>query len=221
MASGGFAVPDAGEQAGAERAAGRLDNFVDGAFAFALTLLVIAESSGGFGYGQLVEAVWRIPAFAAGFALIANFWFAHVSWRRAGGGSDTGAVLISLALVFCVLVYVQPVRVMTGTLTQLLTGGPVPRGFSLSGLFTLYGIGFAAMSALTAALYAHAIRRGEIGGDARDGAVAWSVVAGAGLLSVALAQLPMPWVIASPWSYALLPIAVPLALRQARRRRAA
>jgi hypothetical protein len=157
---------------GEDRAAGRLDNFVDGAFAFALTLLVIAESSGTFGYGELVTAMWRIPAFAAGFALIANFWYAHVAWRRAGGRSDLGAVLLSLALVFCVLVYVQPVRVMTGTLTQFLTGGPIPRNFSLGGLFTLYGIGFAAMSGLLAALYRHSNRRGDLSPDARDGGVA-------------------------------------------------
>jgi uncharacterized membrane protein len=87
-----------------DRAAGRLDNFVDGAFAFALTLLVIADGSEGFDYAHLVEAMWRVPAFAGGFALIANFWYAHVAWRRAGGASDTGAVLISLALVFTVLI---------------------------------------------------------------------------------------------------------------------
>jgi uncharacterized membrane protein len=204
-----------------DRAAGRLDNFVDGAFAFALTLLVIAESSGGFGYGQLVAAMWRIPAFAAGFALIANFWFAHVSWRRAGGGSDAGAVLLSLALVFAVLVYVQPVRVMTGTLTQFLTGGPVPPGFSLAGLFTLYGLGFAVMSALTAALYAHSGRRGDLAPDSQDGALAWGLVAASGVLSTLLAQLPMPWLLIAPWCYATLPLIVPLAVRRARARRVA
>jgi uncharacterized membrane protein len=206
---------------GPERAAGRLDNFVDGAFAFALTLLVIAESSGSFGYGQLIQAMWRIPAFAAGFALIANFWFAHVSWRRAGGGSDTVAVLLSLALVFCVLVYVQPVRVMTGTLTQFLTGTPVPSAFSLRGLFTLYGIGFATMSGLTAALFWHSGRRGELDPDHREGAVAWGVVAGSGVLSTVLAQLPLPWLLIAPWCYAALPIAVPLAVGRSRRRHAA
>jgi uncharacterized membrane protein len=202
---------------GEDRAAGRLDNFVDGAFAFALTLLVIAESNGGFDYDGLVAAMWRVPAFAAGFALIANFWYAHVGWRRAGGGSDARSVLLSLALVFTVLIYVHPVRVMTGTLTQMLTG-EVPE-LSLRGLFTLYGIGFATMAALTAALYRHSARRGDLSPDGADGWVAWGVVAGSGVLSVLLAQLPYPWLVVAPWTYALLPIAVPLVVRRYRRRR--
>ncbi len=68
---------------------GRLDNFVDAAFAFALTLLVIAGAEPSFSYSDLIEGIKRVPAFAAGFALIGLFWFVHVSWRRAGGRNDS------------------------------------------------------------------------------------------------------------------------------------
>ncbi len=203
---------------GEDRAAGRLDNFVDGAFAFALTLLVIAGGDQGFGYGQLVEAMWRVPAFAAGFALIANFWYAHVQWRRAGGASDSGSVLLSLALVFTVLVYVHPVRVMTGMLTDFVSGKG-SGALDFGGVFTLYGVGFTVMAGLTAALYAHSERRGDLDARGGDGKIAWSVATASGILSVLLAQLPFPWVFAAPWTYSLLPAAVPLALRARRRRR--
>lgn len=202
-----------------DRAAGRLDNFVDGAFAFALTLLVIADGGGAFGYDQLVDAMRRVPAFAAGFALIANFWFAHVQWRRAGGASDSRSVLLSLALVFTVLIYVHPVRVMTGMLTDMFEGEG--SALNLRGVFTLYGIGFAIMAGLTAALYAHGNRTHALDPRGQEGAVAWTVVAGAGVLSVLLAQLPFPWLIVAPWTYALLPVAVPFATRRKRRRLAA
>ncbi len=80
-------------------ATSRLDNFVDAAFAFALTLLGIAAAEPDFSYAVLLDAMRRIPVFAAGFALIGMFWFAHVSWRRAGGRHDTLSIVLSLMLV--------------------------------------------------------------------------------------------------------------------------
>ncbi len=118
---------------------GRLDNFVDAAFAFALTLLVIAGAEPSFSYSDLIEGIKRVPAFAAGFALIGLFWFAHVSWRRAGGRNDTLSTILSLALVFAVLVYVYPLRLMVFAFMGFLAGdGPIP-GSSPQGLFTIYG----------------------------------------------------------------------------------
>jgi hypothetical protein len=106
------------------------------------------------------------------------------------------------------------VRVLTDTVTQMLTGTLSPDG--LRGIFTLYGIGFAAMAGLTAALYRHSARRDDLGEVRHGGQVAWTVVAAAGGLSVLLAQLPYPWLVIAPWTYALLPVAVPFALRRRR-----
>lgn len=201
-------------------ASGRLDSFVDAAFAFALTLLVIAGSEPGFGYSDLVEGIRRIPAFAAGFALIGLFWFAHVSWRRAGGRNDMLSVVLSLALVFAVLVYVYPLRVMVIAFVDFLTGQGALPGSSLSGLFTIYELGFAAMAGLVWGLYAHADRAGHLSADYGDAAPVWATIAATGLASTLLAQFHSTTLLA-PWAYALLSISIPAVIRLRRGRRKA
>lgn len=60
---------------------GRSDVFVDGAFAFILTLLLIGGESVPGSTGKLL-ALGGIPAFAACFFQIVFFWHGHVRWRR-------------------------------------------------------------------------------------------------------------------------------------------
>lgn len=199
-------------------ATSRLDNFVDAAFAFALTLLVIAGGDGALDYPSLLDAMRRIPVFAAGFALIGLFWFAHVSWRRAGGRNDGVSVILSLALVFTVLVYVYPMRLMVFAFVELMAGR-YAFDFSPTGLFTIYGLGFGTMAALVAGLFARGRSRGDIGERYVNVPLIWSVIAASGFASALLAQIPGLGYFA-PWTYWLLPVAVPLATRLAARRRA-
>lgn len=196
---------------------GRLDNFVDGAFAFALTLLVIAGGEQTIIYSDLIEAIRRIPVFAAGFGLIAMFWYAHVSWRRSGGRNDGVSVLLSLMLVFTVLIYVHPMRFMVYAFVDFWTGSKALGRFPPDELFTIYGLGFAAMAGLVCALFAHGRRAGHVRDTHSDAPTVWGVVAGAGLLSAALAQAKATMFFA-PWTYWLLPVMIPLALRLQRRR---
>jgi len=65
---------------------GRLDAFVDAAFAFAVTLIVIGGAGVPRSYAELEAALTGGPAYAIGFALVAMFWHAHLRWRRLGGG---------------------------------------------------------------------------------------------------------------------------------------
>ena len=60
----------------------RLDAFVDASFAFAVTLLIIAGAEPLNDFGDLVRALARIPAFAAGFALVVMFWLGHRAYGR-------------------------------------------------------------------------------------------------------------------------------------------
>ena len=69
-----------GQREGIE--AGRLAMFVDGAFAFTLTLLVIGGDVVPDSAGALLEMLGGIPAFAVCFWMIAFFWHGHVRWRR-------------------------------------------------------------------------------------------------------------------------------------------
>jgi len=76
----------------------RLDNFVDGTFAFAITLLVISGTSLPKDIATLEHALRGIPAFAACFAQLAIFWHGHVRWRDSVRLADrTSLRLIAVA----------------------------------------------------------------------------------------------------------------------------
>ena len=67
----------------------RLEAFVDAAFAFSVTLLVISLDTIPESIPAMLEALRGIPAFAASFAQIALFWAAHVTWSRRFGLDDS------------------------------------------------------------------------------------------------------------------------------------
>ena len=77
----------------------RLEAFVDAAFAFAVTLLVISLDAIPDSTPALIEALKGIPAFAASFAQIAFFWYSHASWSRRYGMNDGAGVWLSLLLI--------------------------------------------------------------------------------------------------------------------------
>src|SRR5690606_3179815 len=157
----------------------RQDAFVDAAFAFAVSLLIIAGNEPLASFADLREALARIPAFACGFALIALFWVAHRSWSRLSDARDGWTTFLSLAVVFAVLVFVFPLRLLAETATHFMSGGRLPGAGLLAGLedlrgtYLTYGGAFAVLSALHLLLFAHAARR--LTGDpfARSKAVAW------------------------------------------------
>jgi hypothetical protein len=195
-----------------DTASTRLDAFVDAAFAFADTLLVIGGGEPPKLYGELEAVMSRVPAFAVGFALIGMFWHSHVRWRGLCGNAGFLAALLSFALVFLVLVYVYPLRMMADSMVDYFSGRPsgVSRA-DLPGLFTLYGLGFAGMAVLVAALFWSGLRHGAAAPENRpviQGELGiWLILVGSGVLSVLLAQFD-PTVRFAPWVYALLPVAI-------------
>ena len=194
----------------------RLDAFVDAAFAFAVTLLVISADRIPDSVETLLLALKTVPAFAASFTMVAVFWYAHVRWSRRYPLETVPAVLLSLLLVFLVLIYVYPLRLLFGTFFAWLSNGwlPVPlRDFSYQDdvvlMFIAYGIAFASMSACIAGLYAHAwTRRRFLQLASADAAEATGEVASylffvaAGLASAwlawALPDNPAAWQLAIP-----------------------
>jgi uncharacterized membrane protein len=143
----------------------RLEAFVDAAFAFAVTLLVISIDAIPDSTVALVRALKAIPAFAACFAMVAMFWAAHARWSRRYGLDDGASTVLSLALVFVVLVYVYPLRLQFGVFFAWITGGWLPspmridRHADIGFMFVVYGLAFAMMSLCLLGLYAHAWRR--------------------------------------------------------------
>ncbi|MBN8887055.1 MAG: DUF1211 domain-containing protein [Rudaea sp.] len=185
----------------------RLESFVDASFAFAITLVVIAVGHIPSSVPEMLRALHGLPTFAVCFLLLARIWLAHRNWSRYYDLEDTPTVTLSLALVFVVLVFVYPMRVLfaqalLGWSGNWLSDGsvaPLDTIDELRAAYTVFGCGFAAVAAIFVLLHAHALRCAErIGLDAgeriytRMGMYDWIGHVAVCLLSIALARwLPM------------------------------
>lgn len=204
----------------------RLDAFVDAAFAFAVTLLIIAGAEPLASFQDLQRALMRIPAFAAGFALIAVFWLGHRRFGQIAPRRDGMSVLLSLAIVFWVLVLVFPMRLLTESGAHWLSGRILPGGEllrsleDLRGVYIVYGLGFAMLAALYVLLFHHALRRPKAVALAPASVEAarlerrvWLIVAGSGVVSaLSAALLPIQFAPFLPgFAYWLIPVGLGLA----------
>ena len=141
----------------------RLEAFVDAAFAFAVTMLVISLDAIPDSISSMLQALKGVPAFAASFAQIMMFWSAHATWSRRFGLDDTNSTFLSLVLVFLVLVYVYPLKILFASFFAWVSGGWLPQVSQirsladLQGMFTMYGVAFCTLSLLMAGLNRHAL----------------------------------------------------------------
>ncbi len=215
------AADDVFEHRGAETT--RLETFVDAAFAFALTLLVISFDAVPTSYAELTIALRSIPAFLFGFAILMMFWIAHRNWSKRYGLDTTFSVLVSLALIFVIMVYVYPLRSMATAAVSAMTNGWLPTNFVISseaqalGLFRIYGVGFMLCNACIVALNWHALQmRDPLRLSpaevflTRTEIVAWCIVGAFGLASFLLTFVVSGRGIAlCGWVYAGLGIVMP------------
>ncbi len=186
--------------------ASRLETFVDAAFAFAVTLLVVSFDAMPASVPELHEALRRAPAFLAGFAILAMFWATHHRFSRRTGLSDARVTTLGLLLIAVALLYVYPLRLIMGVGLHFLTFGwapsPIPIGFAAGefrSLYVIYGLGFAAMCITMLLLNRHGLARADaLGLDPVErcllkqeaGAMAWLLIPT--VASIFLALLPMP-----------------------------
>lgn len=201
----------------------RLDAFVDASFAFAVTLLIIAGAEPLTDIDDLMRALGRAPAFAVGFALVVMFWLGHRNFGRLAPVRDSWSAALSLIIVFMVLIYVFPLRLLTEAGAGYFSAGRLPgrdliqNYGQLRAVYTIYGVGFSLLSWMYFLLYGHALKRGPIAGlaeDDRDEAAEsrgiWGMITLAGLFSAALAWIiPMrlaPW--APGFAYWLIPVGI-------------
>lgn len=212
----------------------RLDNFVDGAFAFTVTLLVISGSSFPKDVPSLLRALDGVPAFACAFAQLAWFWHGHVRWRDSARLADKTSLLLSLLLVFFALIFVYPLHMVYASFFNSISGGHLSSNFvikvdaahtySFRALFVVFGIAFACMSATLAALCRHGARATHLTVaeriSLRVSATGWGYSASVGLLSAVLAVLlpaQGPYLSLAGFCYALHVFLGPV-LRSQRRR---
>ena len=179
----------------------RLDNFVDGAFAFAITLLIISGGSLPRNVSALEHALRGIPAFAACFGQLAFFWYGHVRWRDTVRLIDGTSMWLSLLLVFFALIFAFPLHLVFAGLFNSVTSGALSPDFvsapgnvigDTAALFVCYGLSFACMAGTLAALYWHGVRTDSRGSGKetagpRIRVVLWGYVAAVGLLSMLMA----------------------------------
>lgn len=212
----------------------RLEGFVDAAFAFAITMLVIAGQQVPDDVRALLAAFRNVPAFAASVAVLALFWRGHWLWSRRFGLEDGISIAISWAMIFTMLVYVYPLKVIFGGMFYAIGGDSIGHRLGLVSwaqvrqFFSAYALGFTAVSLEVLLLNWHAWQlRGPLQLNKREQLATineisgWSVPVLVGLMSLALAWLlPDRLVEWSGWIYLTLIVLVPL-LRVWRRRVAA
>ena len=182
----------------------RLEAFVDAAFAFSVTLLVISGDHLPRSVDDLILALKSVPTFAASFMLILSFWTTHAQWSRRYGLDDDATRRLSLLLVFLVLIFVYPLRMVFGSLFALITGGWLPATFAvshwtdISALFITYGIAYGALCSVMWRLFRHAWKCRTTLGLSRDERIAtrlsqfrWAFLGVVAIVSVSVAVLSL------------------------------
>jgi hypothetical protein len=202
----------------------RLETFIDAAFAFAITMLVIAAQQIPDDIETLLAAFKNVPAFVASVIVVGIFWRGHWLWSRRYGLEDGKSILISWAMMVTILIYIYPLKAIFGSMWFLLSDGHVGHPLGLRrdaqarALFAIFALGFTAIALeiLLLNLRAWQLREPLRLNDrekliTRQEITGWSVPVGVGLVSLGLAlTLPIEHVAWSGWIYFSMVILVPL-----------
>jgi uncharacterized membrane protein len=210
----------------------RLETFIDAAFAFAISMLVIAAQQIPDNIQALLAAFKNVPTFICSIAVLGIFWRGHWLWSRRYGLEDGRSILISWAMVVTILIFVYPLKSMFGAMWYLLSNGQVGQRFSLHTteaeartLFAIYALGTVAISSEILLLYLRAwqlreplqlntrerlFTRGELTG--------WCIPVSVGLVALVLAlTVPIEQIAWSGWVYFSIAILRPIHQRFLRR----
>ena len=106
----------------------RIEVFIDAAFAFAVTMLVISFDRIPQSFDEIVAAIKGIPAFVAAVAQLVWIWHTHSQWSERYGLRDARTVALSTSLLIVVLIYIYPLRIMFSD----FSGGSVAATFRIA-----------------------------------------------------------------------------------------
>lgn len=202
----------------------RTEVFVDAAFAFAVTMLVISFDAIPTTFSEMMLAVKGIPAFIVAVCQLVWIWYTHNKWSRRFGLDSARTVVLSTALLIVVLIYIYPMRIMAQGMFSWFTGGYLQSSFQLdsmdelAGMFIFFGIGFVALSAVFVLMYRYAasmkdklrLNTFELH-ETKTLELMWVGAAAIGLLSVILAViLPRSLVPFSGFAFSLMAVWFPL-----------
>jgi hypothetical protein len=201
----------------------RLETFIDAAFAFAVTMVVIAADRLPDDIVTLLAAFKNVPAFIASVVVLGIFWRGHWLWSRRYGLEDGVSRFISWALLVTVLIYIYPLKALFGSMFYLISDGKLGLALGVRTelqartLLAIYAVGFTAIAAEILMLHWRAwqlrvplrlnereqmLTRAEIAG--------WSMPLSVGLVALVLAiTLPPKYIFWSGWIYFTMAILVP------------
>src|SRR5437868_1392780 len=131
----------------------RLETFIDAAFAFAISMLVIAAQQIPDNIQTLLAAFKNVPTFVCSIAVLGIFWRGHWLWSRRYGLEDSASILISWGMIVTILIFIYPLKAIFAAMWYLLSSGQVGQPFSLHTtesqartIFAIYALGLIAIS---------------------------------------------------------------------------
>ena len=185
----------------------RIEVFIDAAFAFAVTMLVISFDRIPQSFDEIIVAIKGIPAFVLAVMQLVWIWHAHSQWSERYGLRDAKTVALSTALLIVVLIYIYPLRIMLMGMFAWITDGYLPSSFQLASLdelaamFVFLGCGFVAFCVVFLLMYQHAmVRKDELKLNefeiyrTETSALVWSGSAVIGVISIVL--FAIAWLVA-------------------------
>jgi len=202
----------------------RLETFIDAAFAFAITMLVIAAQQIPDNIMALLAAFKNVPTFVCCIAVLGIFWRGHWLWSRRYGLEDGVSIFISWAMIVTILIYIYPLKAIFSSMWFLLSGGRVGHVLGphseteVRALFAVFALGFTAIALEMVLLNLRAWQlREPLRLNARERAMTfrevtgWSIPVGVGIISLILAlSVPREQIEWSGWVYFSMAILVPL-----------
>ncbi len=211
----------------------RLETFIDAAFAFAISMLVIAAQQIPDNIQTLLAAFKNVPSFVCSIAVLGIFWRGHWLWSRRYGLEDSASILISWGMIVTILIFIYPLKAIFGAMWYFLSNGQVGQPLSLHTtesqartIFAIYALGLIAISVeilllnfrawqLREPLRLNALERSTTRGELTG----WSIPVSVGIASLILAlTLPGEKIQWSGWIYFSMIILVPLHHHYLRRR---
>ncbi len=142
----------------------RLEGFFDAAFAFAVTLVVISIGHAPHSVPEMLQAMRGIPAFALCYMLLVRIWRSHRDWSRRYDLEDDTSIRLSMVLLFLVLVYAYPLRLLfTAAVASVSGQWMVDEAVEfhsydeLRTAFIVFGLGHAAIWIVLGLLHRHAL----------------------------------------------------------------
>src|SRR5213596_776112 len=202
----------------------RLETFIDAAFAFAISMLVIAAQQIPDNIVALLAAFKNVPTFVCCIAVLGIYWRGHWLWSRRYGLEDGVSIFISWAMIVTMLIYIYPLKSIFSSMWFLLSGGRVGHMLGahsesqVRAVFAIFALGFTAIALEMVLLNLRAWQlREPLRLNARERAMTfnevtgWTIPVGVGLVSLVLALcLPRTRIEWSGWIYFSMAILVPL-----------